>query len=143
MGGMNIEDLDVRMNSVRNEVWDLAREFLERRDTKKYRILVDIAEKLTTLSPEQFVASSLNNEIAGQHEIVDIFVRFKGIRYEATLDVTRINGGRGRCVYYDNEWLTPSRAAHQITKTQVNGWLFWKFKDREGRDSSIHELREA
>ena len=143
MSGINIEDLDVRMNSVRNEVWDLAREFLERRDTKKYRILVDIAEKLTTLSPEQFVASSLNNEIAGQHEFVDIFVRFKGVRYEASLDMARINGGRGRCVYYDNEWLTPSQSAHHITGTQVNGWRFWKYIDRDGRNSGIHEIRES
>jgi len=49
--------------------------------------------------------------------------RFKGKIYKMV--VSRIDGGIGYTVS-GKTYKSPSTAAKSITKTEVNGWIFWK-----------------
>ena len=71
-----------------------------------------------------------------------IFALHKGSSYDAELDEARMIDGRGQCVTLDGQrWLSPSRAASEITHTEVNGWKFWRYQRRNGTEAPIDELR--
>ena len=132
------------LNALKNEAWDLARRCIEQGETQISRTLVDFIERLATSGIRDL---NHNNpvDVGTQRESdpgpLEIFVRYKGERYEAEYDAKRLNGGRGRCVYFKSEWLTASLAARLITHTQVNGWRFWKYLRTDGTAGAIEELR--
>ena len=73
---------------------------------------------------------------------VPIFVVYKGIRYDAELDRSRIHGDRGMCVWFRNEWVAPSAAGNSIpTRNLVNGWRFWRYNRKDGSIGMIDEFR--
>jgi len=131
--------IEQKINQLRNQAWDLARESLELGETNIYRGLTDIVERLTKLVGN---VENVNNEVITSSEMISIFAHYKGKMYEAKLDPKRIVGGRDTCVFYDGKWWTPSGSAVHITQTSVNGWLhFWKYK-KGIEEVSITDLRK-
>ena len=60
---------------------------------------------------------------------------YKGYEYSATL---RVNGK----IYYDGDlYESPTAAAKTVTNRTVNGWVFWKYKNRNGEWVSLSEIR--
>ena len=75
-------------------------------------------------------------------QVVQIFVNYRGQRYDAELDRSKIIGDRGRCVRFRDRWMAPSAAGTSIpTKNLVNGWRFWKYVRSDGNIGMIDELR--
>ena len=75
-------------------------------------------------------------------QVVPIFVHYRGQRYDAELDRSRIVGDRGQCVRFRDKWMAPSAAGTSIpTKNLVNGWRFWKYLRSDGNVGMIDELR--
>ena len=134
-----MKEVHTKLMQLRDQALQVARESLDAGEMLAYRSLTDIAEKLTKL-----VISRDKNTVpsAQSSEMLPIFARYKGQRYDAQIDVSRINGGRGSCVLMDGEWWTASGSAVHITHTAVNGWLhFWKYS-KGGVIAPIHELRK-
>lgn len=75
--------------------------------------------------------------------LIPIYVYYKGQRYDAELDQSRIHEARGSCVYINAKWMTTSAAGNSLpTKNFVNGWRFWKYKRTDGTTGVIEELRQ-
>ena len=75
-------------------------------------------------------------------QVVPIFVHYRGQKYDAELDRSRIIGVRGQCVRFRDKWMAPSAAGTSIpTKNLVNGWKFWKYLRSDGNVGMIDELR--
>ena len=141
---MVTSELNSKLTKLKEEVWELARQSLEERETHVYRCLVGMAENLTMLiaSPSTQHGSSITNtQQFSDSKPVLIFARYKGEKYDAHLNRSRINGGRGHCVRFRDKWMTPSAAANSITETMVNGWRFWKYYRPDGTVGGIDELR--
>ncbi|MFN8617960.1 MAG: DUF4357 domain-containing protein [Dehalococcoidia bacterium] len=67
---------------------------------------------------------------------VAVFKRYKGRRYQGTLD-TRTGEVETGGIKYSS----PSPAAMSITVSNVNGWDWWRYVDSEGRERKIATLR--
>jgi len=68
----------------------------------------------------------------------------KGIKYEAAA-IFSFSGGEARPprIVYDGKEYSPSGAGKRITGNQVNGWIFWKFKNRKGDTITLAQLAES
>lgn len=143
---MDSNQLRMRLQKLQEEAWALAREYLDQGNTQTYRTLVDITERIAGLLPHKPESASATNGTSGpkQPTIIPIFKVYKGKKYEAQLDLGRVNGNWSACVLYLGEWLTPSGAAHLITNTQVNGWRsFWRYNRTDGSEHTIEELKQS
>ena len=137
------EHLDSELETLRDTTWKLARTSLDEQEMQTYRTLVDVAERLTRLiHPSEALPPPVTSHENGEN-IVNVSVRFKEEHHGAVLDRSRINGGRGKCMLVDGQWITPSMAANRITHTQVNGWRFWKYRKNDGSLETINELRNV
>ena len=88
---------------------------------------VDEPESSTSGTPEGsvIVGERLLPRAASNPQLVPIFKYYKGQKYEAELDRSRIVGDRGQCVRFRDKWMAPSAAGISIpTKNNVNGWQF-------------------
>jgi hypothetical protein len=136
-----MKDIEMKINQLRDQTWQIARESLDSGETRIYRTLTDIAEKLTKL-----VSSSDKSQIdvIKTGRMIPIFARYKGERYEAELDVDRIDGGRRPCVLMEGRLWTAAGAVRHITNTSVNGWRhFWRYIDEStNSEQPIDRLRE-
>lgn len=134
-----MKELDAELIQLRDQTWRIARESLDRKETRIYRSLTDIAEKLTNL-----IGSSGPSPIDAKPKgpMLPIFAQYKGEKYEAQLDVARVNGGRRPCVWMEGRWWTASGATRQITNTSVDGWRhFWRY-NKDGVITPIGELKK-
>ncbi len=143
-----MENLNDRLTELLDQTWQIARETLDRKETRVYRSLTDIAEKLTDLigSAEKSPASVNRKE-----DLLPIFARYQGERYEAQLDTTRIHGGRGQCVLMEGSWWSTSGSAIHIkqnsakppNRPETAGWTdFWKYNDKSSNtEQTIDGLR--
>ena len=132
-------ELDKKITQLIDQTWQVARDSLDAGETIVYRSLTDIAEKLKKLIGS---SDKLPVVVSPNAKLLPIFARYRGKRYEAELDVFRIEGGRGHCVFRDGKWQTASGSVGTITNTSVNGWRnFWKFTNN-GKEASIENLRK-
>ena len=142
-----MKDIEMKIIQIRDQTWQIARDSLDSGETRIYRTLTDIAERLTNL-----ISSSDKRQIdiINTGKIIPIFARYKGERYEAELDVDRIDGRRGKCVWMEGEWCSTSGSAVHIVKTSKNppkrpetgGWDFWKYIDESSNtEQPIDRLR--
>jgi hypothetical protein len=144
---MEQKNLRNKLTELKDQTWQLARESLDQDEASVYRTLTEFAERLTKLigslqdAKQTVDAISVPNK--ANPNTIPIFSRYLGTKYEAQLDVSRINGGRGQCVFLDRTWKTASGAAHQITHSQVNGWRFWKYIKEDGSIEAIEELKKV
>ncbi len=128
-----MKELDTELIQLRDQTWRIARKSLENKETRIYRSLTDIAEKLTSLIGTTDKSSIDTNQKA---EMLPIFARYKNKRLEAQIDVTRI-GDRRLCVLMDGEWWTAGGSANHFTDGQVNGWRqFWRYT-KQGMPNGI------
>lgn len=137
-------DFDDRIRSLRDDAWEVARMALDSQRTHAYRSLTSIVEQLSTLAgttigeqgsadaPDTGESSDLN---------LPVFARYKGTTHAAVLNRGRVNGGRGACIWFRDDWLTASAAATAITNTSVNGWRFWSYRRPDGSTAIIDGLR--
>ena len=136
------QELREKAQALKEEAWQLARQSLEQGDKQLYKEMIEITERLTELTNRQEHMTGANNVHADKQGLLPIFKRYKGVRYDAQLDRSKINGGRGECVLFRGRWQTVSGAATAITNNQVNGWRnFWKYQRADGTIASIEELR--
>ena len=138
-------ELTPKLKELRDEAWQLARESLDEGDSHAYRTLVDMTERLTKLmvsSDTRAGTSDSDIPTTSVGNSTPIFALYKGQKYDAQLDPSRISGGRGRCVLLQGEWMTTSKAATSITGTSVNGWVFWKYYRDGGTIGRIEERRK-
>jgi hypothetical protein len=63
---------------------------------------------------------------------------YRGELYEAEI----LEDGRIRIINDGSIHTSLSKAAFHITKKGTNGWYWWKYKDEEGREHEIDELRQ-
>ena len=143
-----MKEIDLKIIQLKDQTWQIARESLDNGETRIYRSLTDIAERLTKLIGPSDESQVVNNQKA---EMLPIFARYNGKRYEAELDVNRIDGGRGKCVLMEGEWWSTSGSAIYIKINSINftknpstnGWRqFWKYKDESSNtEQPIDRLR--
>ena len=110
------------------------------------RGLWGIAEPSTELEhqPRKSAAAKEPTPIPEQQrsELVPVFAKYKGKRYQAKLNRSRITStGRGDCIEYEGKWKSPSRSAEDIGGHPVNGWRFWRFWREDGSEGKIEEIR--
>lgn len=138
---MTSDDIRLKLDNLKNEVWDLARESLDLGEVDIYRTLMEVAEQLTPLMQLESVPFHDLPEPEPIPEEIEIFARYKGEMHKAVFNRSRANGGRGECVFYDGDWMTASRAAHLITHNNVNGWRFWKYSGADGKVVLLERIR--
>lgn len=66
-----------------------------------------------------------------------IFRYYKGKKYEASV----LPDGKIKTLHNNKTFSSPSLAARDITATSVNGWYWWKYKEPNGRELWITNLR--
>lgn len=132
--------MDSKLRTLRDETLKLARESLDEGQLVAYRTLNEFAERITGLLVPTTRQSS--EVVPHARTIVSIWARYKGTRYDAELDTSRIEGGRGHCVRFRDQWMSVSAAAVSITGNAVNGWRFWRYRRDDGRAALIDELRK-
>ena len=143
---MDANQINVNLNKLISEIHDLEPFLLELGETQKFLALADIEVRLKALishTGDPHPVRSGPHAATPDSKQTEIFARYKGYTYLATLDWSRINGGRGRCVLVpdSNEWLTVSAAARTVTETNVNGWRFWSYIDERGAPSPVDSIR--
>ncbi len=127
------------LKELRDHTFQVAILSLEENNTRVYRTLTEIAEKISALLNQSSISPV---ETSTTSENVNIFARYKGKKYEAIIDLGSIEGGRGKCILMDNRWWTASGAAREITHTSVNGWrYFWKY-EKAGEIIPIEKLKK-
>lgn len=67
---------------------------------------------------------------------IEIFANHKRELYKATYY------SQNKIIYNGIVYTSPSAACMAITKTSCNGWVFWKFKDENGKEYLLSELRK-
>ena len=133
-----------KLEELKDKTWTLARDSLDQGETEVYRSLVDMTERLAGLAlkdKSSIAQTGLDVPAACAVGQLPIFARYKNEKYDAELNVDRINGGRGACVRFRGQWQSPSAAAMLITGTRVNGWRFWKSFREDGSVGLIDEFR--
>ena len=67
---------------------------------------------------------------------VPVYKIYKGKKYEACFSRSR------KEINFNGRWMTPSRAATEITHNNVNGWRnFWRFTDEKGHEQPISKFQ--
>ncbi len=147
-----------RMRILRDDALEIAKDSLDH-DPRMFRVLNDVAERIRnamhlngtgvasvvvsqpTLSlPETAMRSTA--EISSS-QIISIYTIYNGVNYQAQLDLSRISRGVKECVYFEGDWRTPSGAAMRFTTSNVNGWIFWRYKRDDGSEGRINEIKKG
>lgn len=141
-----MSELNNEILQLREQTWQIARECLDSGETRMYRVLTDIAERLTNLINSSG-KSKVNSMDAGK--MIPIFALYDGQKYRAELDVSKIDGD-WRPVFMEGKWWSVSGSAMYIkkntmnppSKSETNGWVFWKYADeRSNKEKAIDRLR--
>ena len=150
------ESMKERILQLRMDALDIARESLDH-DVRIYRGLSDVAVRLTDIIQQNGATESPTMMGAPDHivtgngatieddsallQTIPIYRKYRGVRYQAQLDPSRIKNGREDCIYFEGEWRTPSGSAMRFTRSNTNGWTFWRYKRDNGEEAPIHEIR--
>ncbi len=155
-----------RIQRLRADVLEIAKDSIDD-NVRVFRGLSDVAVRLTDLidngelpvtatQPLSALAETRTPPLAekARHEsesviqppnsrqIIPIYHNYKGVIYEAELDVSLISPyQQTKCVWFRGELMRPSQAAMRISVSSANGWLFWRYRDN-GRELSINAIRE-
>ena len=160
-----------RVRTLRKDTLEIAEDSLDH-DIRVYQGLSDVAVRLTDLIQQSEVTESLAlvnqpgsippetpmttraervgyesgpaSQLTHSSRTIPIYARYGGVTYQAQLDTSRISGGgRGKCVYFEDQWMTTSGAAGRVTSNAVNGWLnFWRYNRDNGSEAPIAEIRD-
>jgi len=101
------------------------------------KTLADLRKKYFLFKPELGEPKETKSPKgqANKEEKIEIFAKYKGKLYKATyysLDKIVFNG---------KEYKSPSGAGTAVTKKPCDGWLFWRFKDKNGNEQKLDKLR--
>ena len=119
------QELREKAQALKEEAWQLARQSLEQGDKQLYKEMIEITERLTELTNRQEHMTGANNVHADKQGLLPIFKRYKGVRYDAHLDRSKINGGRGECVLFRGRWQTvPAQQLPLRTTKSMGGGIF-------------------
>jgi hypothetical protein len=119
------------LHGLQEQVLERAKTSLREEDSEAYRVLTDLAERLQKLAPEQK---------SKQYELIQIF-SISG-NHQAQLVPEFIALGQKRCVVFDGEFHTPSGIGSRLMGYQVNGWIWWQYKNENGKTRPIDDFRK-
>ena len=157
------DDILVRIREIRDDVLEIASKSLIAGDVPTFETLNEVAVTLTELTPseggvrvprspstvgrEDTAGTGLetgSEQSAFTLQVVPVFARYHGTRYDAELDTSRIgSNGRGECIRFRGEWMTPGRATALITTTRPGAWRFWRYDRPDGAVGRIQEIRDS
>ena len=160
---MTNDEILERIIVIRDDVLEIARASLTTGDVVKFSKLNEVAVTLTELAPvdisvgvprspsavgRDYTAPTGLDAGPGQRnsmlQVVPVFARYHGTRYDAELDTSRIgSNGRGECINFRGKWMTPGRATALITTTRPGAWRFWRFARPDGTEGRIQEIRDS
>lgn len=111
-------------------------------ELNKKREMLQHIVRLVELDDGDITSHDENGQPSSVSPLIPIFADYKGQRYDAQLDVSRISGSGGQCVLFHSRWMTTSNAANSIpTANNTNGWRFWRYRRDDGAIAIIDELR--
>ncbi len=166
---MTIDDILGRIRDLRNEVLEVARESINFGEVAMFNKLNEVAVIMTELSSSNGGAKLQPGmkEIGGKSidrqslairtslgidptlrsstsQIIPVFASYRGTRHEGELDTSRIRiTGRGECIKFGGNWMTPGKATSLINTNRPSGWRFWRYVRTDGTEGRIQEIRES
>ena len=143
-------ELEGEVTSLEQQIRPLEDNLKKNRETLQHIIrLVELEDGNTAQPYPSLVIASQHGKVdpsvadtptTSLSQLVEISVVYKGIRYDAELDCSRINVRA--CVWFRGRWMAPSTAGNSIpTRNLVNGWRFWRYSREDGSIGMIDELR--
>ena len=119
------------LHGLQEQVLEQAKTSLREGDSEAYHVLTGFAEQLQKLAPDQKQKA---------YQIIEIF-NLNG-QYRAELVPDLIVEGKKRCVVYEGRLQTPSGIGSKLMGYQVNGWVWWQYKNNKGEMRPIDDFRK-
>ncbi len=115
-------------------------EGLDRIEYGSYKNLTDEIKKKILPKVSEIKKIDPNNKPDNRVRIEDrepivIFANYKMKYYEAEYY------SRNKIVLKGKEYSSPSAACKAVTKKECDGWLFWRFKDKNGNEQKLDKKR--
>jgi len=119
------------LHELQEQVLEQAKTSLREGDSEAYHVLTEFAERLQKLSRGQKPET---------YQLIEIF-SVNG-QHRAELVPARIAEGKNRCVAFDGEFHTPSGIGSKLMGYQVNGWVWWQYRNDKGETRPIDDFRK-
>ena len=158
-----------RIESVRDEILEIAKISLSLGDVNSFNSLNEVAVVLTevTSGHEQHhrrhhlykTSGDFNSQHAGRrsmglnHEpppintlpqVLPVYATYRGSRHDGELDPSRIlENGRGDCLHFRDNWMTPAKAMSFVNRNRQSAWRFWRYTRADGTEGRIQEIKDS
>ena len=119
------------LHELQEQVLDRAKTSLQEGDSEAYHVLTEFAERLQKLSPDQKPKT---------YQLIEIFSVNGQHRAELVPDF--IADGKNKCVVFDGQFHTPSGLGSKLMGYQINGWVWWQYKNGKGETRPIDDFRK-
>ena len=119
------------LHELQEQILEQAKASLREGDSEAYHVLTEFAERLQKLSCDQKPAA---------YQLIKIF-SVNG-QHRAEFVPGRIAEGKNRCVVFDGEFHTPSGIGSKLMGYQVNGWVWWQYRNDQGETRPIDDFRK-
>ena len=118
------------LHGLQEQVLEQAKTSLREGDSEAYHVLTEFAERLQKLPPDQKSKT---------YQLVEIF-SING-QHKAELVPDNVVEGKKRCVAFEGLFYTPSGIGSKLMGYQVNGWVWWQYKNEKGETRPIDDFR--
>jgi hypothetical protein len=118
------------LHGFQEQVLEQAKISLREGDSEAYHVLTDFAERLQKLAPDKKT----------QYKLIEIF-SVNG-QHKAELVPGFIAEGKNRCILFEGKLHTPSGIGSKLIGYQVNGWIWWQYKNEKGENRPISDFRD-
>ena len=158
-----------RIRSVRDEILEIAKSSISLGDVNGFNSLNEVAVVLTELasghgqyqqrhnSPRtlgNLNAQQVGGRIADPDpepaqsgsliQILPVYAIYLGSRHDGELDASRLlDNGRGHCLYFRGNWMTPAKATSLINTKRPSAWRFWRYTRSDGTEGRIQEIKDS
>lgn len=119
------------LHGLQEQVLEQAKTSLRGGDSEAYHILMEFAERLQKLAPDQKQQSYKLVEISSVNGL-----------HRAEVVPDFIAEGKNRCVVFDGQFHTPSGLGSKLMGYQVNGWIWWQYLNEKGETRPIDDFRK-
>jgi len=119
------------VHGLQEQALERAKASLREGDSEAYHVLTELAERLQKLATDQKPKT---------YKLIEIF-SVNG-QHQADLAPDFIIEGKKRCVVYDGQFHTPSGIGSKLMGYQVNGWVWWQYKNENGETRPINDFRK-
>ena len=118
------------LHGLQEQMLERAKTSLREGDSESYHVLTEFAERLQKLAPNQ----------KPTYQLIEIF-SVNG-QHKAELVPGFIAEGGKKCVVLDGLVHTPSGIASKLMGYQVNGWIWWQYRNDNGETRPIDDFRK-